>query len=166
MSLETVEVQVAVKNSIATEKHAMDFYRYGAKLLQDPSARKLFEILAQEERAHAGSFYRYYTGVDIPSLEEYLDAPPPFELEWMVGISKQMKSDFTEKMALELAMQKEQSLEAALRNLVDLVTDPTIKEVYAINAKETHNHYLQIEAEYARIMRMVDETDIDTYVRE
>lgn len=166
MSLETAEVQDAVRKSIATEKHAMDFYRYGATQLKDATARKLFEILAQEERAHAGSFYRYYTGADIPSLEEYLDAPPVHEHEWLVGLSKQVLPDFNEKMALELAMQKEQALEEALHSLVSLVNDPAIKEVYAMNAQETHNHYLQIAAEYSRIMGMVDETDMDTFVRE
>jgi rubrerythrin len=166
MSLHTAEAQDAVRKSIATEKHAMDFYRYGATKLQDQAARKLFEILAQEERAHAGSFYRIYTGTDIPSLEAYLDAPPAHESEWLAGINKQIKAEFNEKSALELAMQKEQSLEEALRNLVGLVTDPTIKTVYEMNATETHNHYLQIAAEYSRIMGMVDETDMDTYVRE
>jgi rubrerythrin len=166
MSLHTAEAQDAVKKSIATEKHAMDFYRYGATKLQDPAARKLFEILAQEERAHAGSFYRIYTGSDIPSLEAYLDAPPAHENEWLAGLDKQVKVDFNEKKALELAMQKEQALEEALRNLVGLVNDPAIKAVYEQNAKETHNHYLQIEAEYSRIMGMVDATDMDTFVRE
>lgn len=44
--------------------------------------------------------------------------------------------------------------------------DPQIRAVYELNAKETHNHYLMIEAEYARIMKMVDESDMDTFVRE
>ena len=36
----------------------------------------------------------------------------------------------------------------------------------SLNAHETHNHYLLIEAEYSRIMGMVDESDMDTFVRE
>ena len=41
-----------------------------------------------------------------------------------------------------------------------------IKAVYEANAKSTHNHYVLIESEYARLMGMVHETDIDTFVRE
>ena len=33
-------------------------------------------------------------------------------------------------------------------------------------AQETENHYAIIESEYAHMMGMVHETDIDTYVRE
>jgi hypothetical protein len=33
-------------------------------------------------------------------------------------------------------------------------------------AKETENHYAIIESEYAHLMGMVHETDIDTFVRE
>jgi len=34
------------------------------------------------------------------------------------------------------------------------------------NADATHQHYEVIESEYAHLMGMVHETDIDTYVRE
>jgi rubrerythrin len=160
------EVQQAVRRSIETEKHAMDFYRLGATKLQDQAARKMFEILAQEERAHAGSFYRIYTGSDIASLEAFLDAPPAHEGEWLASLARLIKADFSEAKALELAMQKEQQLETALSKLAASITDPATKSVYEMNVRETHNHYLQIEAEYARLMGMVDETDMDTFVRE
>jgi hypothetical protein len=35
-----------------------------------------------------------------------------------------------------------------------------------LNAKSTHQHYELIESEYAHLMGMVHETDIDTFVRE
>jgi hypothetical protein len=46
------------------------------------------------------------------------------------------------------------------------MTDPEVKAVYELNVRETHNHYLLIESEYARIMKMVHESDMDIYVRE
>ena len=58
------------------------------------------------------------------------------------------------------------SLEEGLRNLAGLMDDPEVRTVYELNVRETHNHYLMIEAEYARIMKMVDESDMDTFVRE
>jgi hypothetical protein len=41
-----------------------------------------------------------------------------------------------------------------------------VRSVFELNAKETHNHYLLIESEYARLMGMVHESDMDIYVRE
>jgi hypothetical protein len=38
--------------------------------------------------------------------------------------------------------------------------------VFEDNARSTDNHYQLIESEYARLMGMVHETDIDTFVRE
>lgn len=166
MSLATKEVQEAVLRSIRTEKQAYDYYRYGANLMKDEQARKVFDVLAEEERSHAASFYRIYTGNDIPSLQAFLDAPPESESAWISVLKRDVGSDFDEKRAMEVAMEKEKWLEEALTHLASLVDDPTIRGVYEMNARETHNHYLMIEAEYARLMRMVDETDMDTFVRE
>lgn len=166
MSLETAAAQKAVRQSIQTEKNAMDFYRYGANLMKDEQARRVFDVLAQEERSHAASFYMIYTGSDIPSLEAFLDAPPEHESEWIAALKKQIDGDFNEKKALELAMQKELNLEEALLKQALEVKEPTIKSVYEMNARETHNHYLLIEAEYSRLMGMVDDSEMDTFVRE
>jgi ferritin-like metal-binding protein YciE len=67
---------------------------------------------------------------------------------------------------MELAMEKELLLEKHLRAMAEKIDDPDVKAVFESNAKSTHNHYVLIESEYARIMGMVHETDIDTFVRE
>jgi rubrerythrin len=162
----SINVQEAVKRSIQTEKNAMNFYQVGAKQMKDSAARRTFEVLAKEEREHAGQFYRIYDGNDIPSLDVFLDAPPDNESSWMASISRLVDEDFTEQKALELAMEREQNLEQALLETAAKFDDAGVRAVYELNAKETHNHYLMIESEYARVMGMVHETDMDTYVRE
>lgn len=162
----SINLQEAIKNSIQTEKNAMNFYQLGATRMKDQDARKTFDLLAKEEREHAGQFYKIYTGNDIPSLDAFLDAPPDNESSWMASISKIITGDFTEKKAMELAMDREKQLEEALLETAGKIDDPAAKAVYELNAKETHNHYLLIESEYARLMGMVHETDIDTFVRE
>jgi len=44
--------------------------------------------------------------------------------------------------------------------------DPEIKQIFEKNATSTDHHYQIIESEYARLMGMVHETDINTFVRE
>lgn len=162
----SIDVQEAVKRSIQTEKNAMNFYQLGAQKMKDANARRVFEILAKEEREHAGHFFKIYKGADIPSLDAFLDSPPDNESSWISTISRMISEDFSEQKAMEAALDREKKLEEALLELASLVDDAQIKAVYELNAKETHNHYLLIESEYARLMGMVHESDMDTYVRE
>ena len=161
-----IDVQEAIKRSIQTEKNAMNFYQLGAQQMKNPDARKTFEILAREEREHAGQFFKIYTGTDIPSLEAFLDSPFDNESTWVASITRLVGSDFTEQKALELAMEREKNLEEALLETAAKISDDAVKAVFVLNAKETHNHYLLIESEYARLMGMVHESDMDTFVRE
>jgi len=160
------DVQKAIRNSIETEKSAMYFYQMAAAKMKDKAAKDLFELLAREEREHAGHFNSIYKGKDIPSLDAYLDTPPDGASQWLVSVSSLVTTDFTEKKAMEFAMEREKSLEEELLIMTTKVFNPEIKKIYELNAKETSNHYQMIESEYARIMAMVHETDVDTYVRE
>ncbi|MBK5277171.1 MAG: ferritin family protein [Desulfuromonadales bacterium] len=162
----SIDVQEAIKRSIQTEKNAMNFYQLGAEQMKNTDARKTFELLAREERDHAEHFFRIYTGSDIPSLDAFLDIPPDNESSWISSIARLVESDFTEQKAMELAMDREKNLEETLLDTAVKIDDVAVKAVFELNAKETHNHYLLIESEYARIMGMVHESDMDTYVRE
>jgi len=160
------DVQEAIKQALQTEKNAMNFYQMGAKQMKDQDAKRLFEQLAKEEREHAAHFFKAYNGTDLGSFDEFMAAPPQNESTWTISIQKVVGAEFSEQKALEVAMEKETNLEKALRETAAKISDPSVKEVFELNAKETHNHYLTIESEYARIMAMVDESDMDTFVRE
>ena len=162
----SINVQEAIKRSIQTEKNAMNFYQLGAQKMNNPDAHRIFVLLAKEEREHAAHFYKIYKGTDIPSLDAFLDSPPDNESSWVSTINRLISDDFNEQKALELAMEREKNLEEALLETASMIDSPEIKAVYELNAKETHHHYELIESEYAHLMRMVHETDIDTYVRE
>jgi rubrerythrin len=162
----SIDVQEAIKRSIQTEKNAMNFYQLGAQQMKIQDARKTFELLAREEREHAGQFYKIYTGSDIPSLDAFLDSPFDNESSWVASITRLVDSEFTEQKALELAMEREKNLEETLLETSARIDDAAVREVFVLNAKETHNHYLLIESEYARLMGMVHETDMDIFVRE
>ncbi len=166
MNFDTMTVREAVHRSIETEKNAMDFYRLGAMKMRDAEARRVFELLSGEERDHAGTFHKIYTGDDIPSLDAFLDRHPDHESDWLNALDRIIDSGFNEQKALELAMQKELQLEERLAKMAESIADPAVKEVFELNARSTHNHYLMIESEYARVMAMVHESDMDTYVRE
>jgi rubrerythrin len=161
-----INIQEAIKRSIQTEKNAMNFYQLGAVKMNNPDAKRTFELLAKEEREHASQFYKIYKGTDLPAFDALMDAPPDNESSWVSTIARLISADFTEQKALELAMEREKNLEGVLLETASMITDPATKAVYELNAKETHQHYQLIESEYARLMGMVHESDIDTFVRE
>jgi rubrerythrin len=161
-----IDIMEAVRRSIQTEKNAMDFYLRGASQMRHTGARKVFELLAREEREHAHWFHNVYPGDDIPDIEKFLDAVPTSDSDWLRDLEKVNTAGFDERRAMELAMDKEQKLAAHLRSVAQKIDDPGVRAVYEQNARSTDHHYQLIESEYARLMGMVHETDIDTYVRE
>ena len=163
---DSVDVQEAVRRSIQTEKNAMDFYTLCARHMKDAEAVKTFELLAREEREHADWFFQVYKGGGLGNFNEFIKREPAEDSDWLGEKERQLLPTLDERRAMELAMEKEQQLEKHLRNMAEKITDPEVRAVYEANAKSTHNHYLLIESEYARLMGMVHETDIDTYVRE
>ncbi len=160
------DVQNALKRSVQTEKNAMNYYQIAAKHMKDAGAIKTFELLAREEREHAKHFFDSYEGCDMPSFEEFINTPPDSESDWLSDLEKAIVGGLDERKAMELALEKEQNLEVSLREMAAKVKDPKVAAIFEANAKSTHNHYVIIESEYARLMGMVHETDIDTFVRE
>ncbi|WP_303720117.1 ferritin family protein [Malonomonas rubra] len=164
--LSEIDVKNALLRSVHTEKNAMNFYQIAAKQMKNPDAIKTFELLAKEEREHAKHFFDKYDGDDLPPFEEFIAADPDQSDDWLSDLDKALLSNFTDQKAMELAMEKEKRLEESLRDMAAKIEDPDVRAVFEENAKSTNQHWQLIESEYARIMGMVHETDIDTYVRE
>lgn len=161
--METMTLQEAIRRSIQTEKNAMDFYLAGARQMTNERARKTFELLASEEREHARMFYDLYPGQDLPSFDDMMAAPPArSESDQEIALF----ADFNDRKALEIALEKEKQLAEHLKKMAARFEEPAVKAVFEKNVASTDGHYQLIESEYARLMGMVHETDIDTFVRE
>jgi rubrerythrin len=163
---DNLDLKEAVRRAMQTEKNAMDFYLRGAEIMQNAEAKKVFELLAREEREHAEWFYNVYPGDDIANLEEFLSTGADQDSEWLSELNQMNAAGFNERKAMELAMEKEKKLAEHLRALAAKIDDPEIRKVFEDNATSTDYHYQIIESEFARLMGMVHETDIDTFVRE
>ena len=149
-----IDVQKTIKDSIQTEKDAMDYYKYGSERMAEDKARRTFEILAREEYQHAESFYRIYSGGDIPSFQDFMDAPPNTESNWWKNLQSLLVQDFDERKALELAIEQEEALEKSLREMAARIDDPDIARIYLANATSTHNHLELIEEDYKAMLGM------------
>lgn len=148
------DVQKAIKDAIQTEKDAMDYYKFGAEHMTEEKAQNTFKILALEEYQHAESFYKIYTGEDIPSFQEFMDAPPSTGSSWWKSLQSLLVQSFDERKALELAIEQEEALEKVLREMAAQIDDPEISRVYLLNATSTHKHLELVEEDYKAMFGM------------
>ena len=156
----------AIKLAIQTEKNVMDFYLKAASLTNNERGKKVFEQLAREEREHAGHFFTIYTGSDLGSFEDFISQPPSSSHAMLKQLEKSLDENVHERKAMELALQEEEDLAKSLRMTASHIVDPAVRAVFDRMVEETETHYAIIESEYAHMMGMVHETDVDTYVRE
>jgi len=158
--------QEALKIAVETEKGLICFYRRAAEMVADEGAKAFFTRLAQEKEEQAGNFFRYYKGTEFGTLDEFINSSCTYNAEAMKELSSLTDRSVKERRAREIAMEKEQNLEQVLRGKAKQIIDPGVREIFERMAKASNTHYQIVESEYARMMRMPHETDIDTYVRE
>lgn len=159
-------MQEALRLAIQTEKDVMDFYNKAATLTKNERGRKVFTQLANEEREHAGHFFQIYPGKDLGSFDEFMARPAKTEHAMLRELEKALNENIHERKAMQIALKEEEDLARNLRLTAAKIVDPSVRAVFERMAKETEHHFALIESEYAHLMAMVHETDIDTYVRE
>lgn len=161
-----MKMQEAIKVAIQTEKNVMDFYKKAASLTKNARGKKVFEQLAGEEREHASHFFHLYKGSDLGNFETFMASPPHPDSAMLKELEKSLNSNIHERRAMEIALREEEDLAKNLTLTASHIVDPMVRGVFERMAKETRDHYALIESEYAHLMKMVHETDIDTFVRE
>jgi rubrerythrin len=158
--------QEALKLAIKGEKDSIDFYRKAAENAKNERAKKVFELLANEEVGHLKSFFQYYKGGEFGDVESYMKTPPDTSNPTYKALLKAVGEATMEKQALEIAMKEEKSVVDHYTVLAQDIIDPLVKSIFERVVKETQGHYDMIEDEYMHLMKMVDKTDMDTFVRE
>jgi len=159
-------LQEALKLAIKGEKDSIDFYRKAASSATNERAKKVFELLANEEVGHLKSFFDHYKGGEFGDIDSYMKTPPDTSNATYKALIKAVSESTMEQQALEIAMKEEKSVIDQYTVMARDIVDPLVKSVFDRVIKETQGHYDMIEDEYMHIMKMVDKTDQDIYVRE
>jgi rubrerythrin len=159
-------LQEALKLAIKGEKDSIDFYRKAAASTTNERAKKVFELLANEEVGHLKSFFDHYKGGDFGDIDSYMKTPPDTSNATYKALLKAVSESTVEKQALEIAMKEEKAVVNQYTVLAMDIVDPLVKGIFERVVKETQGHYDMIQDEYMHIMGMVDKTDQDTFVRE
>ena len=159
-------MQEALKLAIKAEKDSMDFYLRAASVAKNERAKKVFELLASEEATHVKHFFDHYKGTEFGDLQEFMATPVDTKNPTYMKLEKAISEDMGEQKALELALEEEKACIGQYTQLAAGVVDPGVRAIFLRVVKETEGHYAMIEAEYAHIMGMVSDSDMDTFVRE
>ena len=160
------KIQEALKMAIQAEKDSMDFYRRAASVTKNERAKKVFDLLANEEVGHLKSFFDHYKGGDFGDLKSFMESPPNKKNATYQALEKAISEETHEKAALEIALKEEKACIEQYSLIVQDIIDPLVRAVFQKVVKETENHYALIEDEYMHVMKMVDKSDQDIYVRE
>ena len=159
-------IQEALKLAIQAEKDSMDFYRRAGSVTANERAKKIFDLLANEEVGHLKSFFDHYKGGEFGDLKTFMDSPPNKMSATYQALEKSIDAETHEQKALEIALKEEKATIAQYSMLAKDIVDPLVRAVFEKVVKETENHYAMIEDEYMHVMTMVDKSDQDIYVRE
>lgn len=159
-------LEEALKLAIQGEKDSMDFYRKAASAATNERAKKVFDLLANEEVGHLKAFFQHYKGKEFGDLESFMKTPPDANNPTYKALIKSVGEATMEQQALEIAMKEEKAVVNQYSLLAKDIVDPLVKGIFERVVKETQGHYDLIEDEYMHIMGMVDKTEMDTYVRE
>ena len=159
-------IQEALKMAIQAEKDSMDFYRRAGSVTKNERAKKVFDLLANEEVGHLKSFFEHYKGGEFGDLKSFMESPPNKKNATYQALEKAINEEVHEQAALEIALKEEKACIEQYTLIAMDIIDPLVRGVFQKVVKETENHYALIEDEYMHVMKMVDKSDQDIYVRE
>ncbi len=155
----------AIVAAISIETRSMSLYSAMSTKVQGLRTRQLLELLAHEEADHLESFCSLYPGtaeqrMDILSTSSiYMDP-------YYCSLLKSVTEGSTEADVLQIALKEEQSCIEWYSAFVDTIREPCLQALFIRILDETQKHADLISEEYMRLMRMVDRSDQDIFVRE
>ncbi|OGU16280.1 MAG: hypothetical protein A2076_13590 [Geobacteraceae bacterium GWC2_53_11] len=155
----------AIVTAINIENRSLGFYRAVTAKVNDTNTRRVFEVLANEEAEHLESFCNLYQG-DQEELVKLLNKNNMQSDPYYCALLDSINESTTEKDALRIALKEEQACIEWYSVFVDSIRAPHIRDVFVRILNESNKHGEVIGDEYMRIMRMVDRSDQDIFVRE
>ncbi len=134
-------------DAISLEQRAMQFYYQTKDQVSDPSAKKILELLADEERKHAAALNAMKTG-DYGNLEA------PALLKEVHGLvegavnegQSSISTDASMRDVLQRAMEIEQTTERFYREHAGEKDDQKRRELFEHLADQEAEHYLLVSS--------------------
>lgn len=136
-----------LKEAILLERRGKAFYTATARQSQSEAARKIFEMMAEEENEHINFLSKQFAYYDKnKSFDKVEDVNPADESTVMAILSEEIKKQVTaasfEAAAISAAMDFETRAVQIYSERAESATDPHEKEMYQMLADwEKGHHY-------------------------
>lgn len=157
-------LQEALIAAIATEKKSFHFYRSISAKVHDGTVRNLFERLADEVAQHLELFLRLSPSSEFSDLQSQLIKPPHFPNPLYRVCLVDMTGITSEKEALRLALQKEESCREHYSILVESFRAPAVRAVFQMVVDETLRHCEILREECRHNTRLAGWADQNFYI--
>ncbi|MEQ1759581.1 MAG: transcriptional repressor [Vicinamibacterales bacterium] len=147
----------ALRIAIATERSGAEFYARAAKITRDARGRKIFEDMAQEERAHLGRLEQRYS--DLLLRDPHLEARPTFL--YFKGAAAGMFAEGTERLqkgvddqqALMIGIRCERGSHRFFKKYGERFEDSEGKQIFLEFADEEREHLDLLVREYRALVK-------------
>ncbi len=158
--------QDTLKKCLLQEKEGLDFYRKACETVIKERTRKALDVLIREEKDHIRRLFEEYRGKELGDLDSFLNRPPKFESAIIKELEGALEEDLADRKAMEIAMRLENENRKNYLRHAQETKDPEIRGIFERLASDEEAHFEVVESEYAHLMAMVHETDVNIYVRE
>jgi Fur family ferric uptake transcriptional regulator len=151
----------ALRIAIETEKRGVKFYRTAARIAAQPSTRKTFLKMLEDEEKHLADLLKEWNRL-ISKNKRVLDAPVFLHFDYKAlkkifpsreEISRKLNSDLSEEEALSLAMGMEKDAHVFFSEYAERFNDTKGRDIFMKFADEEQEHYIVIKAAYDDLQR-------------
>lgn len=137
-----------LKMAVANEVEAYEFYRDAAAKMKDPSMKKTFEELADEESGHKVLLEGYLSN-EMKNMK--FNEEKDYKVAETVEAPQTLSTDMAFKDAIALAMKKEQEAMEMYQNFADASEGAKQKETFLELAKMEKGHKVRLEDIYTNV---------------
>ena len=141
------EYKDIIKQAIANEVEAKQFYTDAANTLKDPHLKKLFASLAEEEKKHRDILTKIYTG---NTMDRYFSESRDYKVAETVD-EPELSMDMKPADAFALAMKKEEGAMRQYTEMAQMCDDDSKRQVFLDLAAMERDHKLKMESAFLDI---------------
>ncbi len=137
-----------LKTAILLERRGKAFYTQAARQSESKSAKKIFEMMAEEEDAHIDFLVKQFKSYANTNEFIKIDEQPEEDAAAVEILTEQVKKEISaagfEASAISAAIDFENRAIEVYSNRAEVATDPNEKEMYHMLAEweKTHHHLL------------------------
>jgi Fur family ferric uptake transcriptional regulator len=147
----------ALRIAIATERSGLEFYSRGARAMNDPRVRGVFERLADEERSHLGKLESRYE--KLLGQDAQLESRPTFLFfkgaanGLFAAGAEQLAHGASEEQAMQIGIRCERTSHRFFKRYGEKFEDSEGKQVFLDVAREERSHLELLLREHRAMSR-------------